>query len=259
LFNKTIFIGKYFKELESVDSTNSFAASLIKDNGAKNGMIVFTNNQTNGKGQREKTWNSEPNENLTFSLIIKSDFLKITQQFLLSMAISNALHDFTNKKCEGFSNRAFIKWPNDILVNNQKIAGILIENTISKHNLEWSVIGIGFNLNQTNFQLDSLTDFPPISLKYVTKISYSIYSELEYLCKYLEKWLLKLMKFEFKTIQNYYEKNLWNMHKNLIYTNENAVIKKGNVVGISLTGFLLIKDEMGIIDSSTKITVQRYQ
>jgi BirA family biotin operon repressor/biotin-[acetyl-CoA-carboxylase] ligase len=259
LFEKTIFIGKYFKELESVDSTNSFAASLIKDNGAKNGMIVFTNNQTNGKGQREKIWNSEPNENLTFSLIIKSDFLKITQQFLLSMAISNALHDFTNNKCKEIKNKAVIKWPNDILLDNQKIAGILIENTINKNNLEWSVIGIGFNLNQNKFQLSSLTDFPPISLKYITKINYTIYSELEYLCQYIEKWVLKLMKFEFKIIQNYYEKNLWNMHKNVIYMNENALIKRGKVAGISVTGFLLIKDEKGIIDSSSKITIQKYQ
>jgi len=101
MVDKTIFVGKYFKELESVDSTNSFAAELVKKNEAKHGMIVFTTHQTNGKGQREKVWNSEPKKNLTFSLTIMKKELNIYSELEL-------LAEYLEKWIFKLSNREFI-------------------------------------------------------------------------------------------------------------------------------------------------------
>lgn len=246
MVDKTIFVGKYFKELESVDSTNSFAAELVKKNEAKHGMIVFTTHQTNGKGQREKVWNSEPKKNLTFSLTIKTDFLLVSEQFLLSMAISNAVWEYVSKKLEGLDATVFIKWPNDILINNQKVAGILIENTINTYSLGWSIVGIGINLNQEKFNLLHPTNFLPVSLKHYLKKELNIYSELELLAEYLEKWIFKLSNREFICILETYKHCLWNAGRAIKFENRDNEI---------ITGIFLDIDESGtpkIIDSNGK-------
>ena len=241
MVDKTIFVGKYFKELESVDSTNSFAAELVKKNEAKHGMIVFTNKQILGKGQRNKCWVSEPYKNLTFSLIVKTDYLKISNQFYLSMAISIALLEYTNKRLEGLKLSAKIKWPNDILINERKVAGILIENTVIGNQLDWSVIGIGYNLNQEEFDLNEATDFKPISLKNLLPIENNVASELQDLSLFIEKWLIKLRKSEYSHIKHKYISNLWNFGKSIEFALPDGSLKIGKIIEIDDFGNLLIK------------------
>jgi BirA family transcriptional regulator, biotin operon repressor / biotin---[acetyl-CoA-carboxylase] ligase len=241
LIVKTIFIGKYFKELDSVDSTNSFSVDLIKKNEAKDGMIVFTNKQILGKGQRNRCWVSEPYKNLTFSLIVKTDFLKISNQFYLSMAISIALLEYTNKRLEGLKLSAKIKWPNDILINERKVAGILIENTVIGNQLDWSVIGIGYNLNQEEFDLNEATDFKPISLKNLLSIENNVASELQELSLFIEKWLIKLRKSEYSNIKQNYISNLWNFGKSIEFALPNGNFKIGKIIEIDDFGNLLIE------------------
>lgn len=245
MVEKTIFVGKYFKELESIDSTNSFAAELIKKNEAKHGMIVFTQNQTSGKGQREKVWDSEPKKNLTFSLIIKTDFLLVSQQFLLSMAISNAVLEYINKKIDGLEVRASIKWPNDILINKQKVSGILIENTINTASLGWSIVGIGINLNQEKFELLHPTNFKPVSLKNYLKKDFEINSELELVSEHLEKWLFKLNNREFNIIVDTYKQCLWNVGRLVKFKTKDSMLKEGSFLDIDETGIPKLIDLKG--------------
>ncbi len=245
MVDKTIFVGKYFKELESVDSTNSFAAELVKKNEAKHGMIVFTTHQTNGKGQREKVWNSEPKKNLTFSLTIKTDFLLVSEQFLLSMAISNAVWEYVSKKLEGLDATVFIKWPNDVLINNQKVAGILIENTINTNSLGWSIVGIGINLNQEKFELLHPTNFKPVSINHHLKKELSIFSELELLSEYLEKWLFKLNNREFKLIMETYKQCLWNIGRTIKFENKDKKLIDGLFLNIDESGVPIFIDLNG--------------
>ena len=258
MIEKTIFIGKYFKDLESIDSTNSFSADLIKKNEAKHGMVVITNKQISGKGQREKIWSSEHFMNLTFSLILKTDFLLVSQQFLLSMAISNAILEYTNKKLVDSNFKALIKWPNDILVNNQKIAGILIENTILTSNLIWSIVGIGFNLNQDEFVSSSPKDFKPVSLKNLLSKKYDIINELELLCLFIEKWVMKLSSSKFEIIIETYKNNLWNSGKEIQFKDDLNVLKYGKIIGINEYGQLMIECDRNKIKSSAEITIQKY-
>jgi BirA family biotin operon repressor/biotin-[acetyl-CoA-carboxylase] ligase len=245
MVDKTIFVGKYFKELESVDSTNSFAAELVKKNEAKHGMIVFTTNQTKGKGQREKVWNSEQKKNLTFSLTIKTDFLLVSEQFFLGMAISNAVWEYIYKKLEGLDATVFIKWPNDVLINNQKVAGILIENTINTNSLGWSIVGIGINLNQEIFELLYPSNFKPVSLKHFLKNDLNIISELELLSEYLEKWLFKLNKREFKLITERYKQCLWNIGRTIKFENKENELIDGFFLNIDESGVPIIIDLKG--------------
>ena len=110
--------------------------------------MVAAHSQTSGRGQQHTEWESEAGKNLTFSLALRPTFLYATQMFYLSKAVSLGVVDFllSQKIC------AAIKWPNDIYVNNQKICGILIEQSIKGEYIAHSVVGIGLNVNQRVFE-----------------------------------------------------------------------------------------------------------
>jgi len=131
-------------KLSSVDSTNNYAANaddggLISDN-----TVILAEEQTHGRGQRGKTWQASPNENLLLSWVRKSVNIFANEQFYISKAISLGIVDFLRKA--GIT--ASIKWPNDIVVNRKKMAGILIENQLEGKRVKRSIIGIGINVNQ---------------------------------------------------------------------------------------------------------------
>ena len=133
--------------LTVTSSTNDYLAELCKKNKAKEFYTVIAENQTNGKGQRGNSWESECGKNLTFSTVLYPTELKAKQQFCLSMIVAFAIVDALNHYTKGFS----IKWPNDIYWENKKIAGILIENELEGEYITRSIIGIGINVNQEVF------------------------------------------------------------------------------------------------------------
>lgn len=144
-----MFIGKNFVELPQVGSTNRFATELLKT-GAPEGTVVITDRQTEGRGQAGNDWLSEPGNNLTFSIIFRPTFLDSKRIFLLNKMISVALCSTISVWMEN-RNQTRIKWPNDILVNHKKVAGILMENHIGKDHVNATVVGIGINVNQRQF------------------------------------------------------------------------------------------------------------
>jgi BirA family transcriptional regulator, biotin operon repressor / biotin---[acetyl-CoA-carboxylase] ligase len=147
----TLFIGKNFVELPSVDSTNTFAATLLASRPV-DGTVVFAQQQTAGRGQQGSQWHAEQGLNLTFSIILYPYFLSARQIFLLNKLVTCALRDVV----AGYLPEAevMIKWPNDLLVDRKKISGILIETSIEQDRLRSAIIGIGLNLNQTTFEAD---------------------------------------------------------------------------------------------------------
>jgi BirA family transcriptional regulator, biotin operon repressor / biotin---[acetyl-CoA-carboxylase] ligase len=133
--------------LESVDSTSNYAATLISEGKAAHGTVILADDQFAGKGQRGAEWHVKPGENLTFSLILFPDNLSVSEQFVLSQITALAIQDLLRK----FGISSQIKWPNDILVDEQKIAGVLIENQLRGSMIASSIIGVGINVNQTGF------------------------------------------------------------------------------------------------------------
>lgn len=162
----TSFIGCQYIYLPECHSTNDYAMELVRNDLPREGCIINTDNQLNGRGQRGNVWISKPNENLTFSVILKPTFLAISQQFVLNMVVSLALVS-SLKSCIPLTNIK-IKWPNDIFVlyNNtwKKIGGILIENVVNGHLISNSIIGIGLNINQTSFESLTATSLKLIGL-----------------------------------------------------------------------------------------------
>ena len=140
---KTKVIGRHIKYFKSTKSTNDKAVEILT-NGACHGYVIITKNQTNGKGRRGDVWFSTSGKSLTFSIIV--DLKKIKNKKLLpiisSISIVDAIQNITNIKCA-------IKWPNDIILNDTKIGGILIE---SKTN--YMAVGIGINVNEEQDELN---------------------------------------------------------------------------------------------------------
>lgn len=150
----TLFMGQTLVYVPECHSTNAEAARMLHTNPATaEGSVVITSNQTAGRGQRGNTWESEPGKNLTFSLILKPVFLLAKDQFKLNIAVSLALHDYLREQVP----HAKIKWPNDMMLGNQKTCGILIENQLAGQTIQHSVVGIGLNVNQESFALPTAT------------------------------------------------------------------------------------------------------
>lgn len=140
-------IGQKLIHLESVDSTNNYTANLLKAGGLSSGTVILADEQFAGKGQRGAEWLVEAGKNLTFSVYLDEVNLSVENQFDLSKMVALALVDLLKNR--GIS--AQIKWPNDVWVKGRKISGVLIENTISQARGMRSIVGIGLNVNQTEF------------------------------------------------------------------------------------------------------------
>ena len=136
-------------KLDAIDSTNDFLKNLTQRQSVKNYTVVVAKEQTKGKGQMGSTWNTEANKNLTFSILIKKSVSNIEAIFNLNMAVTVSIIQVLKSQNIPHLN---IKWPNDIMAENKKIAGILIENSIRENGKIDSIIGIGLNVNQTNFE-----------------------------------------------------------------------------------------------------------
>ena len=129
---------------------------------ASHGMAWFAHEQTAGKGQRGKTWTSEPGMNIALSLVLEPRTLAANQQFYLSAAIALACMDFFSHYA---GTATVVKWPNDLYWRDRKAGGILIENVFQGSLWKYAVVGIGININQIDFEPDLAH---PVSLKQIT-------------------------------------------------------------------------------------------
>ena len=133
---------------KSLDSTNEEARRHISD--IDNLSVLSALEQTDGRGQRGNTWTSNAGENLMFSIVLKSPFLMAEDHFALNEIAALSVADFLST----YGIKAEIKWPNDIYVGEKKICGILIENSFRGKTISTSIIGIGLNINQRNFNVN---------------------------------------------------------------------------------------------------------
>lgn len=146
-------IGQKIIRLDCVDSTNNYIANLIKEGAISSGSVIMADEQFAGKGQRNAQWLSSAGENLTFSFFLDGVNLSVERQFLLTQIVSLSIV----KMLKNREVNAEIKWPNDIYVKNKKIAGILIENQLRGSLIKSIIVGIGLNINQTDFGKFSAT------------------------------------------------------------------------------------------------------
>jgi BirA family transcriptional regulator, biotin operon repressor / biotin---[acetyl-CoA-carboxylase] ligase len=135
-------------ELEYTDSTNNYAMQLINDDKAQQGMTIVARSQGKGKGQRGRVWIDEPDQSLLMSIIVTPK-RPISEQFVFSAAVAVAIANVLQKFLP--DSRISIKWPNDIIINDKKAGGVLIENVLRGSDWTHSIIGLGLNIEQVNF------------------------------------------------------------------------------------------------------------
>ena len=146
----TIFIGKVLFHPTSVGSTNDELKRKVKAAGLPEGTTVVTYHQTAGRGQMGSVWEGREGEQIALSVLLRPAFVMLSRRHQLNIAVSLAVHDVVSSLLPS-GKRAYIKWPNDILIDDLKCCGILIENQISRDKLASCIVGIGLNVNQTAF------------------------------------------------------------------------------------------------------------
>lgn len=232
----TVIIGSKILFLENLTSTNSYAAALLHAEKPQEGTIVQTNYQSAGRGQKGNRWESEDGKNLLFSIILYPDMLRPEDQFAISMTISLGIRDFL----AGHIPDCKIKWPNDIYAGDDKIAGILIENSIKGNSIENTVAGIGLNINQVEFP----GDIPNrVSLKKITGKDYDTGSVLKQLTGNLDKRYKKLISGELSEIKKEYISSLYRLEAWHNYLTIKGTLY-GRIKSVTDFGCLVIEDQM---------------
>lgn len=234
-------IGTKITHFHELDSSNNRANLKIRQNDMLEGEVIYTDFQTQGKGQKGQTWESAAGENLLCSVYIKPHWILADQQFIISQFVSIALVEYL----QSLGLQAKIKWPNDILVDDYKIAGILIENTLKGTNVEHTVLGIGLNVNQTEFLFVNKhkPTFPPISLKDLLKQNFDLEVIINKLCANLNAWYIHLYSSP-ELIQQKYLSYLYRYQEWALYWYKNTSIT-AKIEGINAQGRLILTENTG--------------
>ncbi|XOD67729.1 MAG: biotin--[acetyl-CoA-carboxylase] ligase [Flavobacteriales bacterium Tduv] len=193
-----LFFSVHLIHLDEVNSTNDFLNKTIPI--PKDWTIVWTTHQTHGRGAGGNIWQTERGQNLTFSVALKAK-IKTQEFFLLNMMVCNAIH----KMILSHNNDVWIKWPNDIILMDKKICGILIENRVRKQELATSIIGIGLNVHQTHFNSFSKAS----SLKKLLGKEFDLQDLLIDIIGNIQNEYLLFKNHEKGVIQDHYLKHLY--------------------------------------------------
>ena len=229
----SLFIGKNIIELKSTSSTNTYLKEALAKDQLVEGTAVYAHTQTAGRGQQGNSWLSESNKNLTLSYVLYPKFLEADKQFYLNMVVCLAVKDF----CEQIlGDEIKIKWPNDIYYGNEKLGGILIENSISGSRISQSVIGIGINVNQTEFNAELPN---PTSLSNISSKEFSVEQLIEPLSTFLEKYYLQLRQLHFNFLSKAYTEALYRYQQTHTFR-KGSQLFRGEINGVAKEGKLII-------------------
>lgn len=228
-------INQKYTELRTVDSTSNYVAKAIDSGNYESGTAILAHFQQNGKGQRGSSWQSNAGENLTFSFAIPSDFLPLHSHFLISKAVSIAIMETVH---EYLQLDAHIKWPNDLLVNGRKLAGMLIESKVKEQ--RYSIVGIGMNVNQLQF--NSLLKATSMALELGRTLDIS--NVFRTLLSKIDDWLTWLHNGDYALINKVYAQNLYG-YRRWVSLELSGQAFKGMITDVDDQGMLLVHSSQG--------------
>jgi BirA family transcriptional regulator, biotin operon repressor / biotin---[acetyl-CoA-carboxylase] ligase len=220
-------------ELDTIDSSNNYAMQLIDADTAQPGLTIVTQQQTQGKGQRGRQWADILGQSLLMS-IITAPQIALDKQFIFSAAVAVAVAETIQSLDEMLDVR--VKWPNDIIINDKKTGGILIENVLRGSNWTYSIVGLGVNILQANFP----AELPNAgSLKIASGKEYNI-SQLMHKIRenILQQTSGILNDIE---VMEQYNTLLYRIHSEQTFTNANGEEWKGIVVQATADGRLEVQ------------------
>ena len=215
-------------QLDVVSSTNLYLRKLIIDKSINENILVSTNYQEKGRGQRNNIWESEKNMNILISFL----YVHPTNNydlFKFNMLISLAIYDFLSKY---FKTGLKIKWPNDLMINNKKIAGVLVQNIESNFK---SIIGVGININQKEFKI-----FSPQATSFSNELNkeFNRNALILELMNNFENYLINY--FQFNDLKNRYMLKIYKFKQQTNFLN-NLKEFKGEIINFNSSGEIIIK------------------
>ena len=220
-------------------STNTILKELMQQNlQLPQFTVVSAGYQTSGRGQRQNVWESEADKNLLFTILLTPDALPASEAFAVSKIVSVAIAEWLKTFVEDVK----IKWPNDIYSGDKKICGILIENSIMGANLSSAVVGVGININQTNFS----SVLPnPTSLSLLTHKEYNLEEMLEGVVEEIKRCYSCYFEDE-EEVNSRYHNMLYRLNKlakyNIITSNSNEKkMEEATIIGVEQNGCLRLK------------------
>ena len=235
-------IGRHIHTLASCSSTNSEMKERAKQGQLSHGEVLLTYNQKAGRGQRGKTWLSQPHQSITFSVFLKTHFLKIEYQFYLNIIVSLSIFKAIKAIIpQNLKHHLRIKWPNDLYFNHQKIGGILIEGVLRQKYLDYSIVGIGLNINERTCPFSAISLFQIIGKESNTS------EIIQHLLEIMNEYFRRLKNEEYNTLHELYLHHLYayKTYHYFQYTQKETRFV-GKIIGITKQGRLLIQTEIGI-------------
>jgi len=202
------------------------------------GDVVTTDFQTAGYGQKGNHWESERGANALFSMKMEPTRIAPADGFMLTEIVTLGILDALNIK------EVMIKWPNDIYINDHKLAGILVEATMNATAFMTAVVGIGLNLNQTEFFSDAPN---PISLKQVTGRDYDISSTIASVCNQILRRYDSSI--DYKKLHEEYLSHLYRFNEYHRYQLPTGEIFEARIIDVDKTGLLILEDKTGLKSS----------
>jgi BirA family biotin operon repressor/biotin-[acetyl-CoA-carboxylase] ligase len=229
-------IGNNIIRFDTLDSTSNFVANSLMSGSYTDGDVILAQYQTNGRGQRDSKWQSLPFENLTISFAIPCDFLPLHEQFLLGKAILVGIHNYllATLKID-----VAIKWPNDVLVNDRKIAGMLIETKLVNQK-RYAIVGLGLNINQMEFGPD--LNATSLALELQHKVATANVANNVVLN--VDKQLEALSKGNYDIVRMAYWKRLYGNNSWLSFKTASRTFT-GKITDVDDSGLLLVRSKQG--------------
>ena len=222
-------------KLDAIDSTNSYLKKLLLKENVNDFTVVVSKHQTNGRGRNGNLWANKPSLNLAFSVYKRFTNFSVNEKFMLNIVSSVSVYEVLKKYK---LNNLTIKWPNDIMTENKKIAGILIENSVRGNKINHSVIGVGININQSQF-LD-LPNATSVFLESGKKHS------VEKIAVELKDAIKKnFTNFEIRETEliEFYNNVLYKRNVTTDFTTVDAKKIQGTIIGVNKEGTLSLKQK----------------
>ena len=237
----TLFIGQNRLAFPELDSTNQYALELLSKIKPSEGTVISADFQHQGRGQIGSGWHSAPHQNLLFSCILYPHFLPVRHQFQLSQAVALAICETVQYFVQA---EVKIKWPNDIYIQDKKVAGILIQNALHGKQILNSVIGVGLNVLQKTFP-EVLPN--PTALAHWTDQALDLEAVLSVACSNLEKWYLQLKRHQSAFIQQCYQEQMYHFAVPVLFQREGEEDSfSGKIVGTTEAGKLMVESSAGL-------------
>ena len=249
---QTKFLGREIEYYQRLGSTNVEAFELIDKGGIADGTMVITDHQFEGKGRQRRSWFASPGKAVTFSVILRPE-ISTQQNGLLSLAVGVAVAEAVEK----FGLTPTLKWPNDIRISGKKCGGALVETKVQRDSVEYAVVGIGLNVNE------SLNELPE-ELRYsATTLSAEKGSPLQrelvvaWILNALERWIDAVKSGKSVSLRSAWQEKCDHLNKTVVFSN-NGENRSGTFSGVGDDGAALIKtsdDEISLTGDEISINV----